>query len=79
VVLAVSIVGIPLLPLVPFVVAAIILLMFVGSTGAAYHLGTLVARRLGLGAGAYLALTIGVITIAGLTSSPESADSRAAP
>jgi hypothetical protein len=68
VVLAVSIVGIPLLLLVPFGVAAVMLLMLVGFAGVAYHLGAWVARRVGFGEpGHYLSLTIGVITIAGLT------------
>lgn len=68
VVLAVSIVGIPLLLLVPFGVGAVMLLMLVGFAGAAYHVGVQVTRRVGLGErGAYLSLTIGVITVAGLT------------
>lgn len=68
VVLAVSIVGIPFLLLVPFAIAAAMLLMLVGFAGAAHYVGERVAHRVGLGShGAFLSLTIGVVTIAGLT------------
>ena len=68
VVLAVSIVGIPLLLLVPFAVVAAMLLMLVGFAGAAHYIGGRVAHRVGAESrGAFLSLTIGVVTIAGLT------------
>jgi hypothetical protein len=49
IVLAISIIGIPLLLLMPFVVLAIILLALAGFSGVAYAVGQGARRRLGLG------------------------------
>ena len=49
IVLAISIIGIPLLLLMPFVVLAVILLALVGFSGVAYAVGQGARRRLGLG------------------------------
>lgn len=68
VVLAVSIVGIPLLALVPFAVLLLMLVMLVGFIGLAYQIGGYVTTRLGwTGRGAYAAVAIGVLAIGALT------------
>ena len=68
VVLAVSIVGIPLILLVPFAVVMVVCGAFVGFTGLAYQVGGALTRRLGLSdRGAYAAVTFGVVALAGLT------------
>jgi len=48
VVLVMTIVGIPLLLLLPFVILGIAVLALVGFTGVAYRIGTIAAHRLGL-------------------------------
>ncbi|MBI2188210.1 MAG: polymer-forming cytoskeletal protein [Acidobacteria bacterium] len=68
VVLVVSIVGIPLLALVPFAVLLLILVMLVGFVGLGYQVGRLVASRLGRREpGPYAAFAIGVVTIGAVT------------
>lgn len=68
VVLAVSIIGIPLLVLVPFAILAVVLLGFVGFIGLAYHVGQLLTARFGWSdRGGYAAVAIGVLAIAGVT------------
>jgi hypothetical protein len=68
VVLAVSIVGIPLLLLIPFALFALLLMCLVGFTGVAYHAGRWVNARLGwTGRGAYSTVFIGVLLIAALS------------
>jgi len=68
VVLAVSIVGIPLLLLVPFAVLAVMLVMLVGFIGLAYQIGRRLTTRLGWNEGsAYLAVAIGVVAIGAVT------------
>jgi hypothetical protein len=68
VVLAVSIVGIPLLLLVPFGIGVVLLLMLLGFVGAAYQLGVFLTRRTAVvSGGAYLTFTIGVLAIAAVT------------
>ena len=54
VVLAISIIGIPLLLLVPVAIVAAIIVMLVGFTGVAYHLGRLMQERGGGAANASL-------------------------
>jgi hypothetical protein len=68
VLLAVSIVGIPLLLLVPFAIAGVLLCMFVGFVAVAQHAGTRIARRFGWDASAaYLPLAVGVAAVASVT------------
>jgi hypothetical protein len=68
VVLAVSIVGIPLLALVPFAVLLLMLVMLVGFVGLAFHVGRRLAATLGwVEPGPYAALAIGVVTIGAVT------------
>jgi hypothetical protein len=68
VVLAVSIVGIPLLVLVPFGVLAVGVLMVVGFSGLAYQLGRMVTGRFGWTAdNVYLTVTLGVVAIMAVT------------
>jgi len=68
VVLAVSIVGIPLLALVPFAVLALMLVMLVGVVGLAYRIGGSLTARLGwTERGAYAAVAIGVVAIGAVT------------
>ena len=67
-ILAVSIVGIPLLLLVPFAIAAFLIVMLIGFVGAAYHVGLAFARRMGLSEhGGFLALAVGVLVVMGVT------------
>ena len=67
-VLAVSIVGIPLILLVPFGVVMIMCGAFIGYTGLAYQVGGVLLRRLGWAdRSAYATVAFGVVTLAGLT------------
>jgi hypothetical protein len=68
VVLAVSIVGIPLLALVPFAILLVILLMLVGFIGLAYLVGQRLTARFGWAShSAYATVAIGIVAIGGLT------------
>jgi hypothetical protein len=68
VVLAVSIIGIPLLFLLPFAVLLVMLVALVGFVGLAYHVGRWIASRFGWREpGAYGSVAIGVVAIGGLT------------
>ncbi len=67
-VLAVSIIGIPLILLVPFAIVLIMFGSFVGYTGLAYRVGCVMTRRFGwTDRGAYAAVAFGVVALAGLT------------
>jgi hypothetical protein len=64
IVLAVSIIGIPLLVLVPFAVLALIIMAIAGFSGTAYAVGQWARRRLGLGAMTPIAdLWLGILVI----------------
>ena len=64
VVLAISIIGIPLLLLIPFAVLVVLLMALVGFTGAAYAVGQWTRRRIGMGAvPAFVDVCVGVIVI----------------
>ena len=66
--LVVSIVGIPLLVLVPFGIVLIGLVMVVGFAGASYQVGCVVLRRFGRDDGSpYLAVAAGAVVIAAVT------------
>ncbi len=68
VVLAVSIIGIPLLALVPFGVLIVGLVLLVGFTGVAYHVGRFLNGRLGwTERGAYVTVMLGVLVIVAIT------------
>jgi hypothetical protein len=68
IVLAISIVGIPLLLLMPFVFGAFLVVMLVGFTAAAYVVGTRVTQRLNRpDMGPFGAVAFGVVALAGLT------------
>jgi hypothetical protein len=68
VVLAVSIIGIPLLFLLPFAVLLVMLVALVGFVGLAYHVGRWIASRVGWREpGAYGAVAIGVVAIGAVT------------
>lgn len=68
VVLAVSIIGIPLLFLVPFAVLLVMLVALIGFVGLAYHVGRWIVRRFGWSEpAAYGAVAVGVVAIGGLT------------
>ncbi len=68
VILAVSIVGIPLLLLVPFGIVLAVIVLVMGFTGVAYHVGRLLNGRFGwTGRGEYATVLLGVVTIAALT------------
>jgi hypothetical protein len=64
VLLVVTIVGIPLLLLVPFAILGLILLALVGFTGVAFHIGKLVSARMSWSGGPYAATLIGVVVLA---------------
>ena len=67
-VLIVSIIGIPLLVLLPFAFLAIMIVALVGFTGVAYYVGSLLAGRFGWSArGDYVAVLLGVLAIALIT------------
>src|SRR5262245_2854689 len=66
--LVVSIIGIPLLVLVPFGIILIGIVMLVGFTGAAYMVGTWTLDKFGrTERNPYLTAAIGIVAIAGLT------------
>src|SRR5262245_4658805 len=66
--LVVSIIGIPLLVLVPFGIILIGIVMLVGFTGAAYRVGTWTLDKFGrTQQNPYLIAAIGIVVIAGLT------------
>lgn len=68
VVLAISIVGIPLILLVPFAGVMVMLGAFVGYTGLAYQVGTLLTRRFGrTDRSAFTLVIFGVVALAGVT------------
>jgi hypothetical protein len=68
VVLAVSIVGIPLLVLVPFAVLLLMLVGLIGFVGLAYHVGGRLTARFGWSrAGAYATVAVGVVAVGTLT------------
>ena len=67
VVLAVSIVGIPLLLLIPFAVALAVVLMIIGFTGVACVVGRFVSPRIGIGSSPYLSVAVGVLVVLGVT------------
>jgi hypothetical protein len=64
VILAISIIGIPLLLLIPFVLLAFLVTMVVGYTSSALALGYWLGRRFSSGAASpYVALALGVLTL----------------
>jgi hypothetical protein len=68
VVLAISIIGIPLLVLVPFGILLALVVLLVGFTGVAYQVGRTLHARFGWsGRGAYATVALGVIVIGALT------------
>jgi hypothetical protein len=68
VVLAISIIGIPLLVLVPFGIVLALVVLLVGFTGVAYQVGRSLHSRFGWsGRGAYASVALGVIVIGALT------------
>jgi len=67
IVLAVSIVGIPLLLLVPFAVALAVVLMMVGFTGVACLVGRFVSERIGIRRSPYLSVALGILALLGIT------------
>ena len=68
VVLAVSIVGIPLLVLVPFAILLLMLVALIGFVALAYQIGRQLTDRFGwTQRGAYAAVAIGVVAIAAVT------------
>jgi hypothetical protein len=68
IVLVVSIIGIPLLLLVPFGIVLVLAMLVVGFTGVAYHVGRVLNHRFGwTGRGAYATVILGVLTIALIT------------
>lgn len=67
VVLAVSIVGIPLLILVPFAVVLAFVLMLVGFTGVSSVVGRFITNRFGIERSPYVSVAIGVLAVVGIT------------
>jgi hypothetical protein len=68
VILAISIIGIPLILLVPFGVLLVVLVAIVGFTGVAYYVGSFLAGRFGwTERGSYVAVLMGVLAIALIT------------
>lgn len=67
VVLAVSIIGIPLLVLVPFGILAVGVIMFVGFTGLAHQVGRRLTTKSDGGQSAYVAVAVGVLVVMGIT------------
>ncbi len=68
IILAISIVGIPLLVLVPFGIVLFLLVMAVGFTAVAYNVGGSLMNRFGwTGRGVYGAVALGVLAITGVT------------
>jgi hypothetical protein len=67
-ILLISIIGIPLLLLVPFGVMLLVVVAIVGFTGVAYYVGSLLAARFGwTDRGSYVAVLLGVLAIALIT------------
>ena len=67
-VLAISIIGIPLLVLVPFGIVLALVVLLVGFTGVAYQVGRALHARFGWsGRGAYASVALGVLVIGALT------------
>lgn len=68
VVLAVSIVGIPLILLVPFGIVLAVIVAVVGFTGVAYQVGRMLNERFGWsGHGEYVTVLLGIVTVAAIT------------
>jgi hypothetical protein len=67
VVLAVSIIGIPLLILVPFGIVLAVILMLIGFTAIAGRVGRWVAHRFHMTSGPHAMVALGVLVLAGLT------------
>lgn len=67
VVLAVSIIGIPLLFLVPFAVVLAVVLMIIGFTGVASVVGRAVSDRFGIHRSPYISVALGIVTVVGIT------------
>ena len=67
VVLTVSIIGIPLLLLMPFAVVLLLVVLLVGFTGVAAQVGRVTGDRLGLSVGPHVTVALGVATIVVVT------------
>jgi hypothetical protein len=67
IVLAVSIIGIPLLILVPFAIVLFSVLMFVGFTSVACQIGRFASERFGFKHGPYATVALGVAVVLGFT------------
>lgn len=67
VVLAVSIIGIPLLLLVPFGIVLAVVPMLVGFTAVAYLIGRLLSHRFGIERGPYFSVLLGVLIVVTIT------------
>ena len=67
VVLAISIIGIPLLVLVPFGMVLAVVPMLGGFTGVAYQIGRWASGRFGSKTGAYGSVALGVVVVVGIT------------
>jgi hypothetical protein len=67
VVLAVSIVGIPLLLLVPFAIVLVVVLMLIGFAGIAFQIGRLINGRFGIKRGPYASAALGIVVVVGIT------------
>lgn len=63
IVLVVTIIGIPLLVLVPFAVLALVVFWFVGFTAVAYRIGGLVTARTGYALSPYLTAVVGILVV----------------
>jgi hypothetical protein len=64
VLLAVTIIGIPLLVLVPFAILGLVVIALVGFTGVSYRLGVLLSERFGWNtANPYLTTIVGVVLL----------------
>ena len=59
----ITIIGIPLLVLVPFAVLALVVFFFVGFTAVAYRIGGLVTARTGSVANPYVTAVVGILVI----------------
>jgi hypothetical protein len=62
-VLVVTIIGIPLLVLVPFAVLALVVFFFIGFTAVAYRIGGLVTARTGSLLNPYLTAVVGILVV----------------
>lgn len=67
IVLAVSIIGIPLLFLMPFAIVLALVMMLVGFTGVSYHVGRLLSARFGIMRGLYGNVLLGLAAIVAVT------------